>query len=211
MSPISTTAMFQSVGIFSGFLLPIGVLLLFVVLVIPGLSREGMKPEQLARATYGYLAEALGIILMTAGGLPAMYAVIAQQSLDSNTYLGLLILFIIGGVTYLWHDAKLAKVDAISKSIPSALFFYSWKFIGLIIVLFTSLSFVLELLVNTGNQTAGWWNVYAVMCAYGLILTWFTKTPARAPMPKPVRPTLVPKKTMTIAAKTSKPSTKKSR
>lgn len=209
MSPISTTAMFQSVGIFSGFLLPIGVLLLFVVLVLPGLSREGMKPELLVRATYGYLAEALGIILMTAGGLPAMYAVLANQSLTTNTYLGLLLLFIIGGITFLWHDAKLAKMDAFSKAIPEALFFYSWKFIGLIIVLFTGLSFVLELLVNTGSQIEGWWNVYVVMCVYGLILCWFTMNAKKAPVAKPVRPTFAPRKTAVIAAKTKKPAAKK--
>ena len=84
MSPISTTALFQSVGIFSGFLLPIAVLLLFVVLVLPGLARAGTKPESLALAAYGYLAQSLGVILMTAGGLPAVYAVISHQVLASK-------------------------------------------------------------------------------------------------------------------------------
>lgn len=201
--------MFQSVGIFSGFLLPIAVLLLFVVLVLPGLGREGVKPESLARATYGYLAEALGILLMTAGGLPAMYAVIASQNLPSSTYLGLLILFIIGGITFLWHDAKLSRLDTLAKSIPAALFFYSWKFIGLIIVLFTGLSFVLELLVNSAGQREGWWAVYVAMCLYGLILCFFTMNPAKPAVVKPARPVFVPKKTLTIAAKSAKPTVKK--
>lgn len=195
-SPMSTTAMFQSVGIFSGFLLPIAILLLFVLLMLPGLARTGAKPESLALATYGYLAESLGIILMTAGGLPAVYAVVAHQILASNTYLGLLVLFIIGGITYLWHDAMLSDVDTVSKSIPSSLFFYTWKLIGLIVTLFASLSFLLEWLLNSNNHTEGWWMVHVVMLLYGLLVSWFTVQPSlSSPSPRiaPVRPILIKK------------------
>lgn len=188
--------MFQSVGIFSGFLLPIAILLLFVLLVLPGLARTGAKPESLALATYGYLAESLGIILMTAGGLPAVYAVVAHQILASNTYLGLLILFIIGGVTYLWHDAMISDIDPISKSIPGSLFFYTWKFIGLIVTLFAGLSFLLEWLLNANSHPEGWWVVHLVMLLYGMLVSWFTVHPSSsAPAPRivPPRPLMIKK------------------
>ncbi|UPA22240.1 hypothetical protein K8942_04280 [Candidatus Peribacteria bacterium] len=209
LTPITVSAMFQSVGIVSGFFLPIAVLFLFAVLVIPGLSRAGTKPETLAMAAYGYLAESLGIILMTAGGLPAVHAVVSHQILTSNTYLGLLLLFIIGGITYLWHDSMLQKVDSISKAIPAALFFYSWKFIGLLVALFASLSFILELLVGASGQTYGWWNVHLVMLLYGLLLCWFTvkpHTPAAV-----ARPTPVLKPRTVIASKAKKPAAKKAK
>jgi hypothetical protein len=213
MSPISTTAMFQSVGIFSGFLLPVAILVLFVVLVLPGLARTGTKPETLALAAYCYLAEALGVILMTAGGLPAVYAVVSHQLLASNTYLGLLILFIIGGIIYLRHDAKLRTVDADSKAIPAALFFYSWKFIGLVIVLFTCLSFVLDWLVNTAPGHTDTWTVDLVMLLYGLLLCWFTIPVPVAEAPSPLlttkRPVFKPRSTMAMAAKAKKPAIKK--
>lgn len=209
LTPITVTAMFQSVGIFSGFFLPIIVLFLFAVLVIPGLSRVGTKPELLAMAAYGYLAQSLGIILMTAGGLPAVYAVVSHQILASNTYLGLLLLFIIGGVTYLWHDSMLQKVDSLSKAIPAALFFYSWKFIGLLVALFASLSFTLELLVGAGGQSYGWWNVHLVMLLYGLLLCWFTVKPH---VPAAVsRPAPVMKPRTIIASKAKKPAAKKAK
>ncbi len=207
LSPITVTAMFQSVGIFSGFLMPVAILLLFVILVLPGLARVGTKPETLALAAYGYLAQSLGIILMTAGGLPAVYAVVAHQILPSNTYLGLLILFIIGGVTYLWHDSMLQKVDTVSKAIPAALFFYSWKFIGLLIALFASLSFMLEFLVGAEGQPYGWWNVHLVMLLYGLLLCWFTIKPHAAPAVQ--RPAPIMKPRTVIASKAKKPAIKR--
>lgn len=215
MSPITTTALFQSVGIFSGFLLPIAVLLLFVILVLPGIGRSGARPESLALAAYGYLAEALGIILMTAGGLPAVYAVVSHQILASNTYLGLLVLFIVGGITYLWHDNILQSVDSESKAIPSALFFYSWKFIGLVVVLFTTLSLVLQWLTNAADKNADIWNVHLVMLLYGFLLCWFTVYPMATAQKKVIRPasrpTFPPRKTLTVAAKTTKKVAKKTK
>lgn len=207
MSPITTTAMFQSVGIFSGFMLPIAVLVLFIILVIPGLSRAGTNPMSLALAAYGFLAEALGIILMTAGGLPAVYAVVAHQTLASNTYLSLLILFIAGGITYLWHDAMLRKVDPVSKAIPESLFFYAWKFIGLVVTLFAVLSFILDALAGSTMHREGWWIVYIVMLLYGLLLSWFTLKPTP---PRVIhRPVPAPKKKIILAAKAKKPTARK--
>lgn len=200
-NPITVTSMFQSIGIVSGFLMPVAVLLLFVILVLPGLARVGTKPETLALAAYGYLAQSLGVILMTAGGLPAVYAVVAHQILPSNTYLGLLILFIIGGVTYLWHDSLLQNVDSDSKAIPAALFFYSWKFIGLLIALFASLSFVLAFLVGGEGQPYGWWNVHLVMLLYGLLLCWFTIQPHREPVVNRPAPAFRPKTVIASATK----------
>ncbi len=215
MSPISTTALFQSVGIFSGFMLPIAILLLFVILVLPGLTRSGAKPESLALAAYCYLAEALGIILMTAGGLPAVYAVVSHQLLTSSTYMGLLSLFIIGGSIFLWHDSLLRDVDSDSKAVPAALFFYSWKFIGLVVVLFTGLSFILQWLVNTNSQIGDTWTVHLVMLLYGLLLCWFT-LPAPAVRPAPVkaatkRPDFKPRAAPVMAAKTKKRVIKKAK
>jgi hypothetical protein len=133
---------------------------------------------------------------MTAGGLPAVYAVVAHQILASNTYLGLLILFIIGGVTYLWHDAIISDIDLVSKSIPGSLFFYTWKFIGLIVTLFAGLSFLLEWLLNANSHPEGWWVVHLVMLLYGLLISWFTVHPsASAPATRivPIRPLIIKK------------------
>jgi hypothetical protein len=155
----------------------------------------------------------IGCLLLPSGGLPAVYAVVSHQLLASNTYLGLLILFIIGGIIYLRHDAKLRTVDADSKAIPAALFFYSWKFIGLVIVLFTCLSFVLDWLVNTAPGHTDTWTVDLVMLLYGLLLCWFTIPVPVAEAPSPLlttkRPVFKPRSTMAMAAKAKKPAIKK--
>lgn len=171
---LSPTAMFQSVGIESGSMLPVAVLILFVILVLPGLARPGTHPEHLSKAAYCYLAQSLGIVLMSAGGLPAVYAVFSREPLSSGTYLGLLFLFAIGGLLLLWHDGMLRSVDEKSKVIPEALFFYSWKFIGLLVTIFATLSYLLQIVVSAGGQAPGWWVVYVVMLTYGLIISWFT-------------------------------------
>ena len=116
MDALSTTDMFQSVGLFSGSILPVAILLLFVILVLPGLARPGAHPEHLSKAAYCYLAESLGIILMSTGGLPAVYAVFSQEHLSTGTYMGLLLLFSIGGVVFLWHDSMLRSVASSSRA-----------------------------------------------------------------------------------------------
>lgn len=203
--PFSPASMFGSLGMTPALFVPVIVLLLFVVMVLPGLSRPGVKPESLARAAYGYLAQSIGIILMTTGGLPAVYAVIAQQALSSNMYLGLLLVFVIGGLTYLWHDNFVRSIDGASKAIPAALFFYSWKFIGLLVMLFAGLTYLLNALANAGHEPLDWWISPFVLFLYGFLLSWFTfrrpdlpvmKTPVAIPTMKsqaPAKKTVKPK------------------
>lgn len=166
--------MISGLGLTPALLVPVIVLLLFVVLVLPGLARPGAKPESIARAAYGYLAQSIGIILMTTGGLPAVYAVIAQQQLTSNMYLGLLLVFVIGGIAYLWHDNLVRSIDDASKAVPAALFFYCWKFIGLLVLLFAGLTYLLDALTIGGNAPLDWWVTPFVLFLYGLLLSWFT-------------------------------------
>lgn|GEM_PF-1087003 len=173
MYPVSLTTMFQSVGLFYGFSLPVIVLVLFLLITLPVVFRPSMRAEAICYAAFCCMAEMLGILLMTAGGLPALYAVFSGQPLSEVTYLGLLIVFGIGGLLYLWHDSKLRAVDPASKAIPVAIFFITWKFIGLLVTVFAGLSFVLRLML-VEEQGVDWWVTHLIMLLYGLIISWFT-------------------------------------
>src|SRR3989344_625459 len=103
------SALFSGVGMFYGLTLPIGILMLITVLFVPSLAHSaGVKPMALGKAVYSYLLQATGILLMTLGGLPALYSVVARTQYEASAYLGLLVLFACGGFTFLWHDMLLA-------------------------------------------------------------------------------------------------------
>lgn len=174
MMPMSPTMMFQSVGLLGGLFLPLIVLLLFAILVLPGVLHGSGKPHAIGKAAYNYLAASLGIVLMSAGGLPAVYAVFARQPLSTGSYTGLLLVFAVGGLTFLWHDARLEKSDSASKALPASLFFFTWKFIGLLVSLFAGLSFVLRIIARTDTGASDWWVIHLIMLLYGLLLSWFT-------------------------------------
>lgn len=181
--PVSLSLMFQSVGLFYGLLLPVAVVSLFCLFLLVGLSRGGARVEDVTLAIYCYLAQSLGIMLMTAGGLPALHSVFAGATLSSATYLGLVLTFAFGGILFLWHDSKLVRLNELAKSVPHAVFLYSWKFIGLLITMFSALSFILRLLFYFEGGNADWWVMHTVMLIYGLLLSWFTLEPAGRPLP----------------------------
>lgn len=171
--PMPLTSIFQSVGLSYGPMLPLAVLTLFTLLALPAVFRPSARAEAIGYAAYCYLAQMLGILLMTAGALPSLYAVFAQQPLAEVTYLGLLLVFGAGGALFLWHDARLRAVDPASKAIPAALFLMTWKFIGLLVTVFTGLSLVLRIML-AAERTPDWWVLHLIMLFYGLVISWFT-------------------------------------
>lgn len=195
INPMSLTALFQSVGLSYGPTLPVIILMLFIFLALPAVFRPSVRADSIAFAAYCYLAQMLGILLMTAGGLPALYAVFAAQPLAEITYLGLLLVFAAGGALFLWHDARLRMIDPASRAIPAALFFITWKFMGLLVIVFAGLSFMLRLML-AAERTEGWWVMHLIMILYGLIISWFTlsrpeESPAFTSLPtRPVAPVI---------------------
>lgn len=202
--PMSLTSMFQSVGLSYGPTIPLVVLAVFVLLALPAIFRPSVRAEAIGYAAYCHLAQMMGILLMTAGALPSLYAVFAQQPLAEITYLGLLIVFAAGGGLFLWHDARLRAVDPASKAIPAALFLMTWKFVGLLVTVFAALSFALRLMF-AAERMPDWWVMHLVMLLYGLVLSWFTLNRN----PSTYAPAFTSTATSTRAPAVSKPIIKK--
>jgi hypothetical protein len=175
MTPLAL--LFSSSGILLALTLPVVILQLVALLMLPGLLRPGMNPMDVGRATYAYLAQSFGVLLLSAGGLPIAYALLASVPLTGEMWTGLLLIFAIGGILFLSHDAHAAVIDSASRAVPAAIFFFSWKLIGLIITLLTATSFVVRLIMSNGGGDPQWWVMHIVVLLYGVILSWFTHMP----------------------------------
>ena len=179
-------------------------ILLFTLLMLPSILKAGARTEEVAKAAYGYVAQTIGIFLMTVSGLPAFYSAFGYASFSSGAYAGLLTVFAVGGLLYLWEDDKLRKIDPAAKLLPQVIFVHVWKLLGLIAILAAGLSCVFFLFTNTAALTPGWWVMYAGLFLYGVIVSWLTfeRPGMRPPMPFTTL-------TMSRAAGIRKPTAKK--
>lgn len=204
MFPSSLDALFQNIGVPYGMLLPVGVVSLLALVALAGMIRGG-NPWEIAYATYCYFAEAIGIILITTGSLPVLLAVLTGQLLNNETYVGLLFVFAVGGILFLWHDAALRSIDASSKAVPGALFFFSWKLIGLLLASFALLSLILSVVIETVQLQSA--VMHVTVLAYGVALSWFTQVNGRARPSVTTRTLMVPQMPA-MALKSKKPVAK---
>ena len=163
--------LFSSTGLFYLFLIPLLALQLFGLLAVAALVRPGIRIADTGKAIFSYSCQTLGILLMSIGGIPTLYSVLASQPLSSPTYTALLFLFAVGGITFLWHDDHLNRMDAAGRAIPRMIFGCAWKFIGFLIVLLSLLSFMLRLTLQGTSLPEGWWVMHLALLLYGVILS----------------------------------------
>lgn len=171
-------------SLFTFVFLPLGVLGVFALAAIPCLSAPGAKPSSAIKALYCTLMQCIGVALMTAGALPAVYGVIEKFSLgterfSAEMYLALLILFSCGGITFLWHEQVAERIDDASRKVPALLFWYTFKALGYVLAFGALLSLLFTMLL-TRPLTDGWWVTAVTTFLYGLLLSWCTRWPPRS-------------------------------
>ncbi len=164
---------FEMVGTFYSVIVPIALLLIVTLLFIASMLQPGAKPKQVGEAIYCYLMESVGISLMTLGALPTIVSVLNGHGYSSIAYLGLLFVFAIGGIVFLWHDHHEQMIDAASKAIPEAIYFSVFKILGHFIALFAGLSLLLTIIFGAASGDE-WWILPTVLLCYGLLLCWCT-------------------------------------
>ena len=172
-------------SLFTFGLLPIGILLAFAIALIPCLLTPGAKIGASMNALYCYVLQAVGVAMMTAGALPAVYGVLEKFSdgmerFTAEAYLALLILFSCGGITFLWHEQIAERIDDASRRVPALLFWYTFKSLGCLLILIGVLSLLFTMLL-THPLVSTWWITPVVMLLYGLLLSWCTRSPASSP------------------------------
>lgn len=168
-----TMPMLGSVGLFYAALFGLGTLLLFTLLLLTtGVTKSSASPQRVAQAVYCYLMQAIGIILMTLGGLPTVYAVLAAHPFATTSYLSLLFLFAIGGLIFLAHDHLIQRLDAEARAIPFLLYTYTLRVLGVVVSLMGLLLLLLRPLLTMEPLVNGWWAQPIVLILYGLLLHW---------------------------------------
>lgn len=192
MMSLSLAGLLQSHVLLYGVFLPLVSLLLFFLLCVPAFLRSSARPMDIARAAFHCLAQSVGIVFMIAGSLPALQVVISNQVLGGTTYIGLLIVFAVGGLLFLWNDIQLKAMSVASKEIPETLYFYTWKFIGLLVLLFSGVSLALNLLFSPESFAEGGWMMHVIMFFYGMLISFFTLNRPHITPPAPAR--IVPSK-----------------
>lgn len=168
--------MFDLVGLFYGVLIPIIVVQLVILFLIPSVIKSNAKTEEIGKAVYCFLSEGLGLILMTIGGIPTLYSVLAQSPLHDTQYIALLLVFAVGGFTYLWHDHLLKNVSVAARAVPYTIYFSAIKFLSLAMVLFATLSLLLKVTLIEESLEPHWWIMHTIVLFYGLILWWCTRS-----------------------------------
>lgn len=161
-------------------LLPLILLQVLALLIIPSIL-SGARIGGAMKAIYCYILQVVGIALMTAGALPAVYGVIEKFSVgaerfSAEMYLALLILFAAGGLTFLWHERMADTIDDASRKVPALLFWYAFKLLGYFLVLGSAISLLLTMLLADA-MPGTWWISPIVVLLYGVLLSWCTRSP----------------------------------
>ena len=170
-NPLST--IFGFIGTFYGLVVPLSVMLLVTLLMFAGMANPGAKARSVGEAVYCYLMHGVGVLLMTIGALPTVFSVFSGVSYTSRTYVALLLVFACGGVLFLVHDQMAHAIDRASKAVIEAVYLFSLKLIGNLIVVFSAISMLLHVVL--GSFEAGWWVSPLVLLLYGFLLCWCTR------------------------------------
>ncbi|MFA7681422.1 MAG: hypothetical protein WCX61_00125 [Candidatus Peribacteraceae bacterium] len=196
--------MFSTVGLIYGIVVPIVLILLFGAFLVISLLRPGTKARTVAQATYCTLMMGMGLLLMTVAALPTVASVFAGVSYAGPTYLALLVIFVGGGVLFLWHDHWLRALEPASALIPSIIYLYTVKSVGMLAAILSGLSVILTLILGSAEEQ--WWAMPLTAFLYGLLLMWCTRS-ERSPTPlfnsKPMHTRPVSVKTAVSPAKKS--------
>ena len=165
-------------------LCPLTLMVALALALIPCMHAPGARMASSIKALYCYVFQSVGVMMMTAGALPAVYGVLVKFStgverFSAESYLSLLLLFTVGGITFLWHEQIAERIDDASRRLPALLFWYTFKIIGNLLLLLGALAFIFTML-ETKPLTGSWWITPLITFLYGMLVSWCTRTPANS-------------------------------
>jgi len=198
----SVPSIFGESELLYAFFIPVLFMQALALAFIPSMLNSGAPAKEVGRALYCYGMLAVGILLMTVSGVPALYSIIANVNPGATVYLGLLLVFAIGGLTFMVYEHASWSLDEASSAVPHALYFYTIKFIGALMVIASVLWLASTLLAANlyGTLPAmDFWQTPIIFMIYGILISactsWtpptkksFQKSPMIRPPTAPVHP-----------------------
>lgn len=171
MSAASPLTFFlSSIGVFYSVMVPSLLLVLLAVILLVSTSTPGAKAGLVMRASFHYIMQAIGIVLMTVGAIPTLTSVLGGPPYPGRVYMSLLWVFLVGGALFLWNEQCTQKIEHASLTMVHALFVTTVKTIGYVVALFSGL--VLLIQIALGQYTEHWWVSPVILLLYGILLFW---------------------------------------
>jgi hypothetical protein len=140
---------------------------------------ESRNPDDVGRAIFGYMMLTVGMLLMSLSAIPTLISVFGSAGFTVEIYFGLVLIFAIGGLLYLWHDYRVRELPADAVRLPKLIYHFFVKTIGQLSLVLAVLYFTMSLALQ-GTDTEGWWSMPLTILLYGLLLTFLTMEPAVA-------------------------------
>jgi len=170
---------------------------LFAYLMLARSIERSNSPLGLARAIFSYFMLAIGALLMSLSAIPTLIAALGQGGFSTPVYVSLVLIFITGGILFLWHDYQVRLLKEEVRHIPSIIYHYTIKTVGQLSLVLSVMYFTLTISLQS-TDTPGWWSMPSAIFLYGLFLCWITgekptkkkpvartrKTPVRKKMAK---------------------------
>jgi hypothetical protein len=154
----------------------VGVELLILLLLSGNLAGQ-KSPEDAGRAVFGYVMLTIGVLLMSLSAVPTLIAVFGDAGFTVEVYFGLVLIFAVGGLVYLWNDYRVRELPAEATRLPGVIYRCIMKTIGQLSLVLAVLYFTMALALQ-GTDTAGWWSMPLTILLYGLLLTFLTMEPS---------------------------------
>jgi hypothetical protein len=144
------------------------ILLTFGLLMIAGLHVPGAKPEQIAKAIGCYVCKTIGLVLLAISSIQITYALMSASLPAIESFLGLLLLFLVGTGILIYESYAVSVIDEASRSVVKAVFLQSCRVIGSLIALVSGLSILMTFIL--GRSFTGW-EMSATLLLLGLFLS----------------------------------------
>jgi len=146
---------------------------LFAFLLLARSIEHSEKPRELARAIFSYFMLAIGALLMSLSAIPTLIAALGQGGFSTQVYVSLVLVFVAGGILFLWHDYQARLLSEEVRHIPSLIYHYTIKTTGQLSLVLAVMYFTLTISLQS-TDTSGWWSMPVAIFLYGLFLCWIT-------------------------------------
>src|SRR5690606_17325184 len=103
---------------------------ILALLLLARTIADTKNPDEAGKAVFGYTMLTVGVALMSISSVPTLIAVFGDAGFTVEVYFGLVLIFAVGGLLYLWHDYRLRELSTDAVRIPRLVYHFAMKAAG---------------------------------------------------------------------------------